>query len=139
MLDLCAAPGGKTPPLVRGAGQSGMVVAGERHAHRLRAMREQFKRLSLYKVCGWSNWMRRRRCRLRRASIGSWWMRRVPGLGRWRGIPRFAGGCGREQLLEFHELQCALLTNAIWGCSRPEGRLVYSTCSMEPEENEERG
>ncbi len=47
VLDLCAAPGGKTPPLARAAGASGIVVAADRHAHRLRAMREQFKRLAL--------------------------------------------------------------------------------------------
>ena len=50
VLDLCAAPGGKTPSLVRSAGASGIVVAADRHAHRLRAMREQFKRLGLTQV-----------------------------------------------------------------------------------------
>jgi len=39
VLDLCAAPGGKTPPLARAAGSQGTVVATDRHAHRLRAMR----------------------------------------------------------------------------------------------------
>ena len=37
VLDLCAAPGGKTPSLVRSAGASGIVVAADRHAHRFRA------------------------------------------------------------------------------------------------------
>src|ERR1700691_284369 len=50
VLDLCAAPGGKTPPLVRAAGPSGTVVAADRYAHRLRAMREQFQRLDLTQV-----------------------------------------------------------------------------------------
>jgi 16S rRNA (cytosine967-C5)-methyltransferase len=40
-----------------------------------------------------------------------------------------------EQLTEFHALQCSLLTNALEMLS-PGGRLVYSTCSIEPEENE---
>ena len=41
----------------------------------------------------------------------------------------------REQLSEFHQLQTAMLVNAL-GQLAPGGRLVYSTCSLEPEENE---
>src|SRR5262249_15811640 len=41
-----------------------------------------------------------------------------------------------EQLHEFHELQVRLLRNAMANLT-PGGQLVYSTCSMEPEENEE--
>jgi 16S rRNA (cytosine967-C5)-methyltransferase len=47
---------------------------------------------------------------------------------RWRLRP--------EQLSEFHQLQVGILTAAIKQLA-PGGRLVYSTCSMEPEENEE--
>jgi 16S rRNA (cytosine967-C5)-methyltransferase len=134
VLDLCAAPGGKTPPLVRGAGDSGMVVAGERHAHRLKAMREQFKRLHLSRVrlveldaekplpFG----ARFDRILVDAPCSGTGTMARHPEI-RWRLKP--------EQLAEFHALQCSLLANAIEMLA-PGGRLVYSTCSMEPEENE---
>ncbi len=47
---------------------------------------------------------------------------------RWRLQP--------EQLAEFHALQISLLKSALEGLA-PNGRLVYSTCSMEPEENEQ--
>jgi len=47
---------------------------------------------------------------------------------RWRLRP--------EQLREFHEMQVRMLTRAIADLA-PGGRLVYSTCSIEPEENEE--
>jgi 16S rRNA (cytosine967-C5)-methyltransferase len=134
VLDLCAAPGGKTPPLVRGAGKSGMVVAGERHAHRLRAMREQFKRLNLSRVrlveldaeqalpfaAGFDRILVDAPC------SGTGTLARHPEI-RWR--------LRAEQLQEFHALQCALLTNAV-ALLKPGGLLVYSTCSMEPEENE---
>jgi 16S rRNA (cytosine967-C5)-methyltransferase len=47
---------------------------------------------------------------------------------RWRLRP--------EQLAAFHQLQVRLLGNAI-ASLKPGGQIVYSTCSMEPEENEE--
>src|SRR5580658_307525 len=134
VLDLCAAPGGKTPPLIRAAGAKGTVVAADRHAHRLRAMREQFKRLALTRV---------RLVELDAASplpfgvlfdrilmdapcSGTGTLARHPEI-RWRLNP--------EQLAEFHALQTSLLRSALQQVA-PGGRLVYSTCSMEPEENE---
>ena len=134
VLDLCAAPGGKTPPLVRGAGDSGMVVAGERHAHRLRAMREQFRRLKLLRVRfveldaekALPFGSRFERILVDAPCSGTGTVGRHPEI-RWRLKP--------EQLAEFHTLQAALLANALEMLA-PGGRLVYSTCSMEPEENE---
>jgi 16S rRNA (cytosine967-C5)-methyltransferase len=134
VLDLCAAPGGKTLRLVRGAGDSGTVVAGERHAHRLRAMREQFKRLHLSRVLlveldgerTLPFGIRFDRILVDAPCSGTGTMARHPEI-RWRLKP--------EQLMEFHALQCSLLTNALEMLA-PAGLLVYSTCSMEPEENE---
>jgi 16S rRNA (cytosine967-C5)-methyltransferase len=134
VLDMCAAPGGKTPALVRAAGRGGLVVAADRHAHRLLAMREQFKRLHLLDV---------RLLELDAASAlpfgilfdrilvdapcsGTGTLGRHPEI-RWRLRP--------EQLAEFHSLQSALLKSALERLA-PGGRLVYSTCSLEAEENE---
>ncbi len=135
VLDLCAAPGGKTPPLARGAGPGGLVVAGERHAHRVRAMREQFKRLGLDKVRlvevdaeqNLPFGVTFDRILVDAPCSGTGTLGRHPEI-RWR--------LQREQLAEFHQLQRMLLENAIHALA-PGGRLVYSTCSMEPEENEE--
>ena len=134
VLDLCAAPGGKTPPLVRGAGESGVVIAGERHAHRLRAMREQFKRLNLSRVRlveldaekALPFAVQFDRILVDAPCSGTGTMGRHPEI-RWRLKP--------EHLAEFHALQRSLLVNALEMLA-PGGRLVYSTCSMEPEENE---
>jgi 16S rRNA (cytosine967-C5)-methyltransferase len=41
-----------------------------------------------------------------------------------------------EQILKFPVLQKVMLTNAL-ACLKPGGRLVYSTCSLEREENED--
>jgi 16S rRNA (cytosine967-C5)-methyltransferase len=135
VLDLCAAPGGKTPPLVRAAGSKGTVVATDRHAHRLRAMRNQFSRLGLDSVqiveldAARDLPFRRQfdRVLVDAPCSGTGTLARHPEI-RWRLRP--------EQLSEFHRLQVAILASAIKQLA-PGGRIVYSTCSMEPEENEE--
>ena len=134
VLDLCAAPGGKTPALVRAAGRDGLVVAADRHAHRLSAMRAQFDRLHLAGIQLVELDAERPlpfREKFERVLVdapcsGTGTLARHPEI-RWRLRP--------EQLAEFHSLQVAILTSAL-GALAPGGRLVYSTCSLEPEENE---
>lgn len=133
VLDLCAAPGGKTPLLARAAGR-GLVVATDRHAHRLRAMRSQFGRLQLKKVEIVELDAERPlpfaqkfdRILVDAPCSGTGTLARHPEI-RWRLCP--------EQLAEFHRLQVAILSSAL-DALVTGGRLVYSTCSLEPEENE---
>ncbi len=135
MLDLCAAPGGKTPVLVRAAGKQGLMVAADRHAHRLRAMREQFERLGLagahlVEVDAASALPFRiefDRILVDAPCSGTGTLARHPEI-RWRLRP--------ERLAEFHRLQVSMLVAALARLA-PGGRLVYSTCSLEPEENED--
>jgi 16S rRNA (cytosine967-C5)-methyltransferase len=134
VLDLCAAPGGKTAPLVRAAGEEGLVVAADHHAHRLRAMRDQFMRLGLRNVglveldatqpLPFDG--KFQRILVDAPCSGTGTLARHPEI-RWRLESR--------QLAELHQLQVAMLEGAA-GQLAPGGRLVYSTCSMEPEENE---
>jgi 16S rRNA (cytosine967-C5)-methyltransferase len=134
VLDLCAAPGGKTPPLARAAGGQGIVVAADRHAHRLLAMRSQLKRIhpggvQLVELDATRNLPFRsefQRILVDAPCSGTGTLSRHPEI-RWRLRP--------EQLSEFHRLQVAILGKAISQLA-PGGRLVYSTCSLEPEENE---
>jgi 16S rRNA (cytosine967-C5)-methyltransferase len=135
VLDLCAAPGGKTAALARAAGRRGFVVAADRHAHRLRAMQEQFARLGLERVAaveldaekalpfgvGFARILVDAPC------SGTGTLGRHPEI-RWR--------LRAEQLDELHRLQVTLLRQALERLE-PGGRLVYSTCSMEREENED--
>jgi len=135
VLDLCAAPGGKTPALVRAAGGNGLIVATDRHAHRVRAMRAQFERLAL----GGTHLLELDaasplpfRIEFDRILVdapcsGTGTLARHPEI-RWRLRP--------EQFSEFHQLQSRMLQAALAHLA-PGGRLVYSTCSLEPEENKD--
>jgi 16S rRNA (cytosine967-C5)-methyltransferase len=135
VLDLCAAPGGKTATLARAAGPSGTVVAADRHAHRLRAMAAQLKRLGLQNVqllqldAAHALPLREAfdRILVDAPCSGTGTLARHPEI-RWRLRP--------EQLAELREQQKRMLGNALEKLA-PGGRLLYSTCSIEPEENED--
>jgi 16S rRNA (cytosine967-C5)-methyltransferase len=135
VLDLCAAPGGKTAALARAAGESGTVVAADLHAHRLRAMAAQLKRLGLQNVqliqLDATSPLPLRatfdKVLVDAPCSGTGTLARHPEI-RWRLRP--------EQLAESREQQKLMLANAL-DTLAPGGRLVYSTCSIEPEENEE--
>jgi 16S rRNA (cytosine967-C5)-methyltransferase len=135
VLDLCAAPGGKTPTLGRRAGKNGLIVAADRHAHRLRAMREQFKRLQLSDVriveldaaAALPFGIQFDRILVDAPCSGTGTLARHPEI-RWRLKP--------EQFSELNRLQRGLLASALEQLAAG-GRVVYSTCSLEPEENED--
>jgi 16S rRNA (cytosine967-C5)-methyltransferase len=134
VADLCAAPGGKTAVLARAAGPRGMVVVADRHAHRLRAMREQFARLGLRDVrmveLDATQALPFResfhRILVDAPCSGTGTLARHPEI-RWR--------LRAERLAELHAMQAAMLRAAAEQLA-PGGRLVYSTCSLEVEENE---
>jgi 16S rRNA (cytosine967-C5)-methyltransferase len=135
VLDVCAAPGGKTVPLARAAGPSGFVVATDRHTHRLRALRANLERCGLRNVplveldaekplpfnSKFDGVLVDAPC------SGTGTLARHPEI-RWRLRP--------EAFREFHRRQVRLLRSAL-PLLAPGGRLVYATCSLEPEENEE--
>ena len=135
VLDLCAAPGGKTAALIRAAGSTGVVIAADRHAHRLAAMRVQLARLAAGRAHlveldaeqplpfhGQFD-----RILLDAPCSGTGTLARHPEI-RWR--------LESNQLAESHKHQVGMLRMALLQLA-PGGKLVYSTCSMEPEENEE--
>lgn len=135
VLDLCAAPGGKTLPLARAAGEGALVVAADLHLHRLRAMREHLNRVGVAGVAlvaldasaplPWT--LRFRRILVDAPCSGTGTLARNPEI-RWRLKPADLAGLQSRQV--------ALLRNALEALDSG-GRLIYSTCSLEPEENEQ--
>jgi len=134
VLDLCGAPGGKTLLLARAAGAHGHVIAADLHANRVRAMRERLELAGVRNV----------------ETIALDGEQPLPfehpfdrvlvdvpcsGTGTLARHPEIRWKLRAEDLRDLHQRQARLLRNALPHLA-PHGRLVYSTCSLEPEENE---
>jgi 16S rRNA (cytosine967-C5)-methyltransferase len=133
-LDACAAPGGKTLALVEGAGTPGLVVAADRRPRRMRLLRDTMRRLVPQPV-PLVQLDLSRPVPFRQAfdlvlvdapCSGLGTLRREPDL-KWRRQP--------QDLVAFSEIQRRLLDHAA-ATVAPGGRLIYATCSSEPEEND---
>jgi 16S rRNA (cytosine967-C5)-methyltransferase len=134
VLDLCAAPGGKTLILSRDAGAQGSLAAVELHPGRVRAMAERLENAGIRNVtCVALDATKPLpfeqpfdRILVDAPCSGTGTLARHPEI-RWRLRP--------EDLEDLHARQVALLRNAL-NYLAPHGLLEYSTCSLEPEENE---
>jgi 16S rRNA (cytosine967-C5)-methyltransferase len=124
-LDLCAAPGNKTAQAL----ESGVrAVACDIHHHRLRTLVSLPAGLVVLDATAPLPFVRRfDRILLDAPCSGTGTLARNPEI-KWRLEPHDLEALGRRQ--------AALLANAISALA-PGGRLVYSTCSLEREENEE--
>jgi 16S rRNA (cytosine967-C5)-methyltransferase len=137
VLDVCAAPGGKATAIAERVGLEGRVLALDRHARRLALVARSARRLGLRNiVCSERDATRPLtdlitpiafdRVLIDAPCSGLGTLRRNPDA-RWRIAP------GDPDRLA--EIQATLLRNAA-ATVKPGGTLVYSTCTVLPEENE---
>ena len=134
VLDLCAAPGGKTALLAAAVGARGEVVACDVAPQRLIQVSANADRLGLACV----------RTHLLSADGPTGVEGRfdaaiadVPcsNTGVLARRPEARLGLTAQKVASLADLQRGLIRQAA-ACVRPGGRLVYSTCCLEPEENE---
>jgi 16S rRNA (cytosine967-C5)-methyltransferase len=132
VADVCAAPGGKTMALAQAAGS---VVACDISVERLRGLREQLKRVAAGNV----------------SVVALDATRPLPlsqefdailvdapcsGTGTLGRNPEIRWRLRAADLAGFHARQVAMLESALAGL-KPGGRMVYATCSLEAEEDEQ--
>ena len=130
-LDLCAAPGGKCTHMAELAGNTATVVAADRSMRRLEILVRNIERLGAAGVR--TVVAEARQAPFRQADLvlcdvpctGTGALRRKPDL-RWRITP--------ADLKNLTALQREIISAAA-SLVCPGGSLVYSTCSLEPEEN----
>ncbi|WP_295886367.1 RsmB/NOP family class I SAM-dependent RNA methyltransferase [uncultured Thiohalocapsa sp.] len=134
VLDLCAAPGGKTAQIALSLGNRGTLLANDFAMDRIAALQGNLDRLGVVNVTT-TRWdggnfpvaagpFDRILVDAPCSSEGT--LRRNPGLVSKLGPERSTRMAGRQR---------ALLRKAVKLC-RPGGRILYSTCTFAPEENE---
>jgi 16S rRNA (cytosine967-C5)-methyltransferase len=134
VLDLCSAPGNKTLALARAAGPKARIVASDIHTHRLRIVEAQLRRARIAGVklvaldattaLPFS-------CRFERILVDA----PCSGTGTLAHNPEIRWRLRPQDVPDLASRQVRILRHALDALA-PGGRLVYATCSVEPEENE---
>jgi 16S rRNA (cytosine967-C5)-methyltransferase len=138
VVDFCAGAGGKTLAIGAGMRNTGRLYAFDTSAHRLDALKPRLARSKLSNVHPAAiaherdERVKRLAGKIDRVLVdapcsGLGTLRRNPDL-KWRQSP--------QSVQEMTEKQAAILQSAS-RLLKPGGRLVYATCSLLPQENEE--
>ncbi|EIC21951.1 tRNA/rRNA cytosine-C5-methylase [Thiorhodovibrio frisius] len=137
VLDLCAAPGGKTAQMALALGNRGTVLANDFARERIAALQGNLDRLGVVNVS--TTWgdggnFPAAAGRFDRVLVDA----PCSSEGTLRRNRSLAGRLDPDLIANNRRLQgrqLALLRKAVQLC-RPGGRIVYSTCTFAPEENE---
>ena len=133
VLDLCAAPGGKTTHLAALMGDSGEIVAVERHAGRAKALERTCARMGATSVRVVQGDAARYTtdAPFHRALVDP----PCSGLGTLQGHPDLRWRMTPESIERLARGQAAILA-AARAAVAPGGMIVYATCTLSPAENE---
>ncbi len=138
VVDFCAGAGGKTLALAAMMNNKGRVVACDVLEGRLKRAAERFRRAGLHNIephpiaSARDPWVKRHKRKFDRVLVDA----PCSGTGTWRRNPDSRWRPLGPGLSELVPLQAEILDSAA-RLTKPGGRLVYATCSMLPEENEE--
>jgi 16S rRNA (cytosine967-C5)-methyltransferase len=129
ILDCCAAPGGKTAALATALPEA-EIFAAELYPHRTRLLRNLAPQKNVHVITADA----------RQLPFGAEFdhvLADVPcsGTGTLARNPEIKWRLAAKDLADLQARQIAILSSALKHVA-PEGRLVYATCSLEPEENE---
>lgn len=138
IIDLCAAPGGKTCHLAELTAGHSQILACDIHVARLRLIEQNAQRLGLANI----------RCVLHDAAAGlpedavlkaasaDLVLADVPcsGLGLLARKPEIRLTMTHDRIVAMYPLQAAILRSAA-NLVKPGGSLIYSTCTINPAEN----
>jgi NOL1/NOP2/sun family putative RNA methylase len=132
VLDLSAAPGSKTTQMANMMNNAGVIVANDIKHDRLKALRGNLQRCGVMNTIvtqqrGENFW--RGEIKFNKILLDA------PCTGTGTMNPRILKETSEKSIRHFSEVQKNILHSAV-RCLEDGGTMVYSTCSLEPEENE---
>lgn len=136
ILDLCAAPGGKSTQIGCAMRGQGLLVANEPVPKRAQVLSRNVERMGIANAvvtCAWPEQLSSRWPQVFDAVLAD---APCSGEGMFRRVPESRLEWTREKAAGCAERQRVILAEAA-KMVRTGGRLVYSTCTYNPEENEE--
>ena len=136
VLDMCAAPGGKSTHLAQLMQNTGVIVSRDIHEHKLKLIEDNARRLGITIIQTQFRdgvaWAPEEEDSFDAVLLDA----PCSGLGILRSKPDIKLNRTPEQIPELRKTQLALL-EAASHLVRPGGALLYSTCTVNPAENEE--
>lgn len=137
VADYCAGAAGKTLAMAATMGNKGKITACDTSAARLEGAATRLRRAGVdnaerHLLAAGDRWAKRRAGSFDRVLVDA----PCTGTGTWRRNPDARLRTRPEDLAELVEIQNQILVKAS-ELVRPGGRLVYATCSLLPQENEE--
>lgn len=136
VLDMCAAPGGKTTHIAEKMNNDGSILATDIHPHKLDLIEETSNRLGIGIIQTAPVDGRTAAELLQRESYDAVLVDApCSGLGVTRRKPDIKYTKREEDFESLHKIQLLLLDNAV-KVLKTGGRLVYSTCTVDRLENE---
>lgn len=136
VLDLCAAPGGKTTQLAGLMNQGGLIVANEIHPKRAKVLSENVERLGITNTIVTNETPERLAERFKGYFDKILVDAPCSGEGMFRKDKEAILHWSEEKVLACAKLQRHIL-EAAYQMLKPDGIIVYSTCTFSPEENEQ--
>lgn len=138
VCDFCAGAGGKSLAMAAAMNNKGHIVACDVSAKRLEGATRRLRRAGIFNVESRAlsserdPWVKRQREKFDRVLVDA----PCTGTGTWRRNPDAKWTLTPQDAAELEALQRRILDSAA-RLVKPGGRIVYATCSLLPQENEQ--
>ncbi|WP_368929466.1 16S rRNA (cytosine(967)-C(5))-methyltransferase RsmB [Bacillus pumilus] len=137
VLDACAAPGGKSTHIAERMNDEGQIVSLDLHEHKVKLIKQAAKRLNLTRIEAKALDARKAKGDYNEASFDRILIDApCSGFGVIRRKPDMKYTKSPEDSARLATIQQAIL-NETAPLLKPGGTLVYSTCTMDPTENQQ--